>query len=120
MNTPDTESEPYSGEFDTTKKKWTVKEFREMAKELIKPTPDTEWTDAVEDIVRRIETLETDYSDGSYVSTSDAKKIGNDIQNLLTSRDTYLKERVEEIMKLDIGDCSPTRMALQTLLDNLK
>jgi len=59
-------------------------------------TPDTEWADAVEDIVRRIETLETDYSDGSYVSTSDAKKIGNDIHNLLSSRDTYWKERVRE------------------------
>lgn len=65
-------------------------------------TPDTEWTDAVEDIVRKIETLETDYSDGSYVSTSDAKKIGNDIQNLLTSRDTYWKERVgKEVERIE-------------------
>ncbi len=86
MNTPDTERHELGIEHSTGAN----------STHLLKTTPDTEWTDAVEDIVRRIETLETDYSDGSYVSTSDAKKIGNDIQNLLTSRDTYWKERVEE------------------------
>jgi acetoin utilization deacetylase AcuC-like enzyme len=60
-------------------------------------TPAHEWSDAVEDIVRRIETLETDYIDGSYVSTSDAKKIGEDIQNLLTTHTAHLVERIEAI-----------------------
>jgi uncharacterized linocin/CFP29 family protein len=60
-------------------------------------TPANEWSDAVEDIVRRIETLETDYIDGSYVSTSDAKKIGEDIQNLLDQHSAHLVERIESL-----------------------
>ena len=112
MNTPDTERHELGIEHSTGAN----------STHLLKTTPDTEWTDAVEDIVRRIETLETDYSDGSYVSTSDAKKIGNDIQNLLTSRDTYWKERVRkevEIAKKWMTN-SNERFYYEKELDNLK
>ena len=93
-------------------------------------TPDTEWEkNTQERLVEllhnfNLECVKEPY-DGEPLHRRARKNhyvtlIQDEIHSLLSSRDTYWKERVEEIMKLDIGDCSPTRTALQALLDNLK
>lgn len=104
MNTPDTERHELGIEHSTGAN----------STHLLKDTPDTEWEKTV-DSWRMFSDSDLIHYDYYTVKT-----IKDFIRTLLTSRDTYWKERLEEIMKLDIGDCSPTRTALQTLLDNLK
>ena len=121
MNTPDTESEPFVVVTDTTKMKWTVKELRELLKEEIRTllengatiateeelsrstptdrkvrmtnTPDIEIEDVL-DMLNSCVIMERDV-DLQY-AILDYKKAEQIIYHLLSSRDTYWKERVRK------------------------
>ena len=122
MNTPDTESEPFVVVTDTTKMKWTVKELRELLKEEIRTllengatiateeelsrstptdrkvrmtnTPDIEIEDVL-DMLNSCVIMERDV-DLQY-AILDYKKAEQIIYHLLSSRDTYWKERVKQV-----------------------
>lgn len=126
-NTPDTESEPFVVVTDTTKMKWTVKELRELLKEEIRTllengatiateeelsrstptdrkvrmtnTPDIEIEDVL-DMLNSCVIMERDV-DLQY-AILDYKKAEQIIYHLISSRDTYWKERVQkEVEKTD-------------------
>lgn len=96
MNTPDTESEPYSGEFDTTKKNWTVKELRKMAKEIFTPDTEGEIDEQVKEIMYAKDVDWNWDMQKDTLTYSKSYQLHSKIRQALSSHTTYWKERVSK------------------------